>query len=199
MKPQDSQSGMESQSLRPDGSSLVRYVVSSAACRPPARRTAGAAGRLAHDEPFLCSRVGSKPSMGISHQCEPDERAVMKRFLAIVPIVLCMAGASGAFALDAKQVRATLKRVGDWQLAHPVDFGTLHWAVAPLLDGLIDANLTTGDSKYLAAVVRAGMREGRRPGPNAYRPPRAKVPQKADRTGHQSRPCTGSCVPGIRV
>jgi hypothetical protein len=49
----------------------------------------------------------------------------MKRFLTIVPIVLCMAGSSAAFALDARQVRATLEHVGDWQVDHAVDFGTL--------------------------------------------------------------------------
>ncbi|WP_414476097.1 DUF2264 domain-containing protein [Microvirga sp. M2] len=78
------------------------------------------------------------------------------------------APAPSGSALDAGQVRATITRVGDWQLAHPVEYGTLHWAVAPLLDGLIDTSLTTGDPKYLAAVIRAGTREGWRLGPNTY-------------------------------
>ncbi len=62
-------------------------------------------------------------------------------------------------AVDPSRVTATIKRIADWQLDHPVEFGTLHWAVAPLLDGLIDASLTTGESRYLAAVIRAGTRE----------------------------------------
>jgi rhamnogalacturonyl hydrolase YesR len=95
--------------------------------------------------------------------------ALVKRGLAIVGIlIMCIGGGSRSFALEAEQVRATIKRVGDWQLANPVEFGTLHWAVAPLLDGLIDLSLATGDPKYLAAVVRAGTREGWRPGPNTY-------------------------------
>jgi hypothetical protein len=48
----------------------------------------------------------------------------VKRVLAIVAImVLCVVGASIALALDAGQVRTTIKRVGDWQLAHSGEFG----------------------------------------------------------------------------
>ncbi|WP_162419777.1 DUF2264 domain-containing protein [Microvirga brassicacearum] len=88
--------------------------------------------------------------------------------LPVLGSLSAAAAAPSGGALDAGQVRATIKRVGDWQLAHPVEYGTLHWAVAPFLDGLIDVSLVTGDAKYLAAVVRAGTREGWRPGPNTY-------------------------------
>jgi len=82
--------------------------------------------------------------------------------------IMCIAGGSRALALEAEQVRETIRRVGDWQLANPVDLGALHWAVAPLLDGFFDLSLATGYPKYLAVVVRAGTREGWRPGPSTY-------------------------------
>lgn len=37
--------------------------------------------------------------------------------------------ASNVAAIDAGQVKATIKRVGDWQLAHRVKYSTLHWVV----------------------------------------------------------------------
>jgi unsaturated rhamnogalacturonyl hydrolase len=70
--------------------------------------------------------------------------------------------------LDAQEVRATIKRVADWQLAHPVSYEPQHWAMAPLYDGLIDASLTTGDPKYLAPVIRAGRQIAWQPGPRVY-------------------------------
>jgi rhamnogalacturonyl hydrolase YesR len=78
--------------------------------------------------------------------------------------------ASGADpqGLHGNQVAATIRRVADWQLTHPAPFGPLHWAIAPLYNGLIDAAEATGDPKYLAAVMRAGNRAGWRPGPNIY-------------------------------
>jgi rhamnogalacturonyl hydrolase YesR len=70
--------------------------------------------------------------------------------------------------VNANEVAATIKRVADFQLAHPVRFGPLHWAIAPLYNGLIDASEATGDPKYLAAVIRAGNRAGWQPGPKTY-------------------------------
>jgi rhamnogalacturonyl hydrolase YesR len=70
--------------------------------------------------------------------------------------------------LDTERVTATIERVADWQLAHPASFGPRHWAIAPLYDGLIDASLTTGNPRYLAAVVRAGERARWRPGSPTY-------------------------------
>jgi len=73
-----------------------------------------------------------------------------------------------ARALNPDEVRATLTLVADWQLAHPVQYGPQHWAIAPLYDGLIDASLTTGDPRYLAAVLRAGQRIAFSPAPEVY-------------------------------
>jgi rhamnogalacturonyl hydrolase YesR len=81
---------------------------------------------------------------------------------------ISVAAGSDSQALDGNQVTAAMRRVADWQLAHPAPFGPLHWEIAPLYNGLIDASETIGDPKYLAAVVRAGNGVGWRPGPNPY-------------------------------
>jgi rhamnogalacturonyl hydrolase YesR len=78
------------------------------------------------------------------------------------------AQSQGTRPLDPQAVEATVRRVGDWTLENPEPFGPLHWAMAPLYDGLIDASLVTGDPKYLAAVMRAGRLVDWRPGPNTY-------------------------------
>lgn len=70
--------------------------------------------------------------------------------------------------IDPQLTMDTVQRVADWQLAHPAPFGPRHWAIAPLYDGLIDASLTTGDPRYLAAVIRAGRRINWEPGPDIY-------------------------------
>jgi rhamnogalacturonyl hydrolase YesR len=75
-------------------------------------------------------------------------------------------GATGP--LGSEQIRATIRRVADWQLAHPAPYSPQHWAMAPLYEGLIDASLATGDPAYLAAVIRAGRRIAWRPGPDVY-------------------------------
>jgi len=71
-------------------------------------------------------------------------------------------------ALDPDAVKATIGRVADWQLANPAPFDPRNWAMAPLYDGLISASEATGDPKYLAAVVRAGLRILWQPGPAMY-------------------------------
>jgi len=70
--------------------------------------------------------------------------------------------------LDPGSIKATIRRVADWQLENPVSFGPRNWAMAPLYDGLISASETTGDPKYLAAVIRAGLRILWEPGPLVY-------------------------------
>jgi unsaturated rhamnogalacturonyl hydrolase len=74
----------------------------------------------------------------------------------------------GETKIDPEEVRDTMKRVADWQLAHPIAFGPRHWVMAPLYEGLISSSLTTGDPKYLAAVIKAGRRIDWRPGPDTY-------------------------------
>ena len=70
--------------------------------------------------------------------------------------------------LDPRQITTTIRQVGDWQLAHPVDFDPRYWAIAPLYDGLIEASLVTDDPSYLAAVIRAGNRIGYELGSRRY-------------------------------
>ena len=71
-------------------------------------------------------------------------------------------------ALKSQEVMETVKRVADWQMAHPELFDPLNWAIAPLYNGLIAVSKATGDPKYLAAVLRAGERVGWRAGPKKY-------------------------------
>ena len=77
-------------------------------------------------------------------------------------------GPAGSQAPGDQEVAATVKRVADWQMAHPERFDPLNWAIAPLYNGLIAVSEATGDPKYLAAVLRAGYRVGWRPGPKKY-------------------------------
>ena len=70
--------------------------------------------------------------------------------------------------LDPAQITSTLKRVADWQLANPNGTNLREWVIAPLYDGLIDLSETTGDPKYLAAVVRMGTQSGWEPGNAVY-------------------------------
>ena len=79
-----------------------------------------------------------------------------------------VSGTAGGAPLDATQVAATLQRAADWQLANPNRTELREWVIAPLYDGLIDVSETTGDPKYLAAVVRMGRQSGWMPGPSAY-------------------------------
>jgi unsaturated rhamnogalacturonyl hydrolase len=60
--------------------------------------------------------------------------------------------------LVAAAVEATVRSVADWSLTHSFPNDPRHWSMAPLYDGLIEASLTTGDPRYLAAVIRAGRR-----------------------------------------
>ncbi|MGH8048344.1 MAG: glycoside hydrolase family 88 protein, partial [Chthoniobacterales bacterium] len=86
----------------------------------------------------------------------------------LVPLILCLVGIThAAEPLDPAQITATLKRVADWQLANPNHTNLREWVIAPLYDGLIDVSETTGDPKYLAAVIRMGIQSGWEPG-NAF-------------------------------
>src|SRR3954465_1067611 len=70
--------------------------------------------------------------------------------------------------MDPEEVKRTIRQVADWQLKNPVPFDPRNWAMEPLYDGLISASETTGDPKYLAAVVPAGLRVLWQPGPALY-------------------------------
>jgi rhamnogalacturonyl hydrolase YesR len=70
--------------------------------------------------------------------------------------------------MDPEAVKATIRRVADWQLKNPVPFDPRNWAMEPLYEGLISTSVATGDPRYLAAVVRAGLRVLWQPGPAIY-------------------------------
>ena len=55
---------------------------------------------------------------------------------------------------------AALKRSADWHLANPSGIDSRDWVIAPLYDGLARLAVTTGDAKYLAAVLRFGIQSG---------------------------------------
>jgi unsaturated rhamnogalacturonyl hydrolase len=85
-------------------------------------------------------------------------------FLANVALAQNYVGCDGETQLDPKQIAQTIKRVADWQLDNPAEYPPGHWAMAALYDGLLDVSLTTGDPKYLAAVIRTGRRAEFAPG-----------------------------------
>jgi rhamnogalacturonyl hydrolase YesR len=64
----------------------------------------------------------------------------------------------GAVTLQVAEVEQTLRRVADWPLRNAFPNDPRHWSMAPLYDGLIETSVTTGEPKYLAAVLRAGRR-----------------------------------------
>ncbi len=64
-------------------------------------------------------------------------------------------------AIDAEHLRSSLKTAADWQLTHPMDeVGLRWWHMAPYYDGLIELSKTTGDTRYLEAVIARGERVG---------------------------------------
>ncbi len=54
-----------------------------------------------------------------------------------------------------KDVRAALKKVADWELAHMGSRFTQDWTYAPLYSGLLATSQTLGERKYHDAVLRA--------------------------------------------
>ena len=75
---------------------------------------------------------------------------------------------SSAADLEPAPIAAALKRSADWQLANPSGTETRDWIIAPLYDGLLRTALTTGDAKYLAAVIRFGIQSGWTPSNRVY-------------------------------
>src|SRR5204863_9215021 len=56
-----------------------------------------------------------------------------------------------------KDVRAAMKKVADWELAHMGPKFTQDWTYAPLYSGLLAASQTLGDQKYHDAVLQAAQ------------------------------------------
>ena len=83
---------------------------------------------------------------------------------------LMSAGVSAVRAADPNpaDVAAVLKRSADWQLGNPSGIDTRDWVIAPLYDGMMRVATTTGDPKYLAAVLRFGTQSGWMPDNRLY-------------------------------
>jgi unsaturated rhamnogalacturonyl hydrolase len=98
--------------------------------------------------------------------------------MRILLVVLTMIAAGRAFAessetrlnesLEAARIIETMKRAADWQLKTPNRTDLRDWVIAPLYDGLIDLSETTGDPRYLAAVLSMGTQSGWMPGVYPY-------------------------------
>jgi len=56
-----------------------------------------------------------------------------------------------------KDVRAAMKKVADWELAHVGPKFTQDWTYAPLYSGFLAASKTLGDQKYHDAVLQAAQ------------------------------------------
>jgi unsaturated rhamnogalacturonyl hydrolase len=75
---------------------------------------------------------------------------------------------SSAADLDSDSISKALKRSADWQLANPSGTEIRDWIIAPLYDGLLRTASSTGDPKYLAAVLRMGTQSGWTPSNRVY-------------------------------
>ena len=89
--------------------------------------------------------------------------AVMMAAISLAPL-----NYSSAADLEPAPITAALKRSADWQLATPSGTELRDWIIAPLYDGLLRTALTTGDAKYLAAVIRFGTQSGWTPSNRIY-------------------------------
>ncbi len=83
----------------------------------------------------------------------------MKAINLLLPLLLLSVPARAADPVPA-DVTAILKKSADWQLAQPSGIEIRDWIIAPLYDGLLRTAITTGDAKYLAAVIRLGTQAG---------------------------------------
>ncbi|HEX4156754.1 MAG TPA: glycoside hydrolase family 88 protein [Acidobacteriaceae bacterium] len=61
-------------------------------------------------------------------------------------------------ALTHRDVRRTMKKVADWELAHAQSKFTQDWTYAPLYSGLLAASHTLNDRRYHDAVLAAAER-----------------------------------------
>lgn len=88
--------------------------------------------------------------------------------ILIAGISFGLSHSTSAADLESSQITAALKRSADWQLANPSGTETRDWIIAPLYDGLLRTASSTGDAKYLAAVIRFGTQAGWMPSNRVY-------------------------------
>jgi len=97
-------------------------------------------------------------------------KPIIKSLTACVLAGLTLAATTSCRAADPApaDIAAALKRSADWHLANPSGIDTRDWVIAPLYDGLLRVATTTGDPKYLAAVLRFGTQSGWMPDNRVY-------------------------------
>lgn len=95
-------------------------------------------------------------------------RSDLRCFLLVGMLALVAVPAGRAADPKPADIIATLKRSADWHLGSPSGIDTRDWVIAPLYDGLLRVALTTGDPKYLAAVLRFGTQSGWMPDNRIY-------------------------------
>ena len=78
------------------------------------------------------------------------------------------ASAHAAPAVAASAVVADMRRAADWQLAHPSKHAETDWTQAPFWSGLLATYRTSGDAKYLDAVLAMGERNNWKLGKRLY-------------------------------
>jgi len=82
-------------------------------------------------------------------------------FLFVLSLGAGVLRAQAADPLAPAYIESALKRSADWQLANPHgNTPVTDWVIAPLYDGLLRLALTTGDERYLAAVIQKGRQAG---------------------------------------
>lgn len=100
-----------------------------------------------------------------SRRCSLD--AIRPLIAGMAVAMLCAASPTAQAPRDAREpdptpasIVAAMEASADWQLANPSGTELREWVLAPFYDGLIRTAQTTGDPKYLAAVVRFGQQAG---------------------------------------
>lgn len=73
-----------------------------------------------------------------------------------------------AAGLTPAAVQADMKRVADWQLAHPTKAPLNGWEYGPFYQGLMKLYALSGDKKYLNATLRMGEAAKWEPQPRPY-------------------------------
>lgn len=85
----------------------------------------------------------------------------VRLFFSACFVTCCCIASGSETALDPAEIAAKLKTAADWQLANPTGENPLtDWVRAPLYDGLVALSVTTGDPRYLSALLRYGRQVG---------------------------------------
>ena len=89
--------------------------------------------------------------------------------ICICNISLCAQGVKEKF--DEKSAKSICERVADWQLANPnqlKEHGSTEWTQGALYTGIMSLYKTTGNKRYLNAMLEMGKQNNWKPGPRTY-------------------------------